>query len=312
MSGLLHEVDLRTRMVGQNRLELLLFHLHGAQRYGINVFKVQEVLQRPPLTHIPRAHYTICGVANIRGKTIPVMDLSLAIGGPSLDETASHVIITEYSRSVQGFLVNSVDRIINVEWEVVMPPPPGTGTDHFLTAVTRVDNSLVEILDVEKVIARINGWSDTITSDEHLDISPERANDHLVLIVDDSSVARSQIRRTVEQLGLRCVVCNNGREAYELLLRWAQEDDPELSRIAMVISDIEMPEMDGYTLTTEIRRHPKLKPLYIVLHTSLSGVFNNALVQQVGADEFVAKFSANELAAVITRHLKPLIVKREN
>lgn len=305
MSGILHEVDLRTRMVGQNRLELLLFFLHGTQRYGINVFKVQEVLQRPPLTHIPRAHNTIRGVANIRGKTIAVLDLSLAIGGPALDDTAGHVIITEYSRSVQGFLVHSVDRIVNVEWEKVVPPPAGTGTDHFLTAVTHVDNGLVEILDVEKVIARVNGWSDTIGTHE-LGISPEEAQNHLILIVDDSSVARAQIARTVDQLQLRSVICNNGRQAYDLLMGWVQDDAPELSRLAMVISDVEMPEMDGYTLTAEIRRHPKLKSLYVVLHTSLSGVFNNALVQQVGADEFVAKFSADELARVVMHRIMQL------
>ena len=134
-----------------NRMELLLFRLTGKLRYGINVFKVQEVIQCPSLTHIPNSHPVVCGIANIRGKTLSIIDLGAAIGQAALPSVAGRfVIIAEYNRSTIGFLVSGVDRIVNLTWGEIIPPPKASGKEHFLTAVTRVDDELVEILDVEK------------------------------------------------------------------------------------------------------------------------------------------------------------------
>ena len=131
MAGILDSVNQRTQLVGQNRLELLLFKLIGRQRYGINVFKVREVLQCPPLTNLPKQDRFIKGVAHIRGQTISVIDLSYATGGPAIkDTTDCFIIIAEYNRSVQGFLVQSVERIINIRWQDIMPPPEGAGAGH--------------------------------------------------------------------------------------------------------------------------------------------------------------------------------------
>ena len=128
MAGILDSVNQRTQLVGQNRLELLLFRLAGRQRFGINVFKVREVLQCPPLTAIPKRNKFVRGIAHIRGQTISVIDLSLATGGRPIENTKdSFIVIAEYNRSVQGFLVNSVERIININWSSIMPPPKGTG-----------------------------------------------------------------------------------------------------------------------------------------------------------------------------------------
>ena len=150
MAGILDGVDQRTKLAGHNRFELLLFKLLGAQRYGINVFKVQEVIQCPPLTQIPSAHSVICGVAHLRGKTIPVLDLSMAIGMPALERGGeAYVIVTEYNRTIQGFLVRAVDRIINIGWDQVNGPPSGSGKNSYLTAVTEVENELIEVIDVE-------------------------------------------------------------------------------------------------------------------------------------------------------------------
>src|SRR5690349_6528839 len=118
MAGILDSVDLKTRLVGQNRLELLLFTLDGKQIYGINVFKVREVLQCPKLTMIPKRHPVIRGVAHIRGGTISIIDLNQAIGNnPIQNIESSFIIITEYNRIVQGFLVHSVERIVNLNWQ---------------------------------------------------------------------------------------------------------------------------------------------------------------------------------------------------
>ena len=302
MSGLLDEVNLRTQLVGHNRLELLLFFLHSDQCYGINVFKVHEVIQRPALTRLPNANPIICGVATLRGKTIPIFDLAKAIGQESLaDGEGSVVIVTEYNRSIQGFLVRGVDRIVNINWERVVPPPEGVGRDHFLTAVAHVDKDMVEMIDVERVLSDIRAEQDE-ESVQVVETLPEmKRSDYIVLVVDDSLIARNQVKKTLDKLGLASVVCKNGKEAYDKLMEWQKMDDPMLERLLMVVSDIEMPEMDGYTLTAQIRNNPKLRNTYVLLHTSLSGIFNSNLVQKVDANAFVPKFDASDLAEEILK-----------
>ena len=306
MSSVLASVDMRTRLAGHNRLELLLFRLDGTQEFGINVFKVQEVVQCPPLTSVPNSHPVVRGITNLRGRTITVMDLGAAIGHPPSDGVeGKFVVVTEYNRQVQGFLVGSVDRIVNMNWEEILPPPHGIGKDNYLTAVTRVDGSLVEIIDVEKVLAEVGGAEEDVSAelleqagDRHADLHP------LVLVADDSSVARNQIKRTLDQLDIECVTVKDGRRALERLQQWAEQEPATLERIFMVISDIEMPEMDGSTFTTRVREDPRLADLHILLHTSLSGVFNNAMVEKVGADDFIAKFQPDLLASHVLKRLR--------
>lgn len=295
MAGLLDSVDQRTRLAGHNRLELLLFRIGGTQMFGINVFKVQEVIQCPPLTRLPNSHHVVRGVAHMRGKTVSVIDLAMAVGRPPIaDLNECYVIVTEYNRRIQGFLVAAVDRIVNMNWEEILPPPKGSSARSYLTAVTRVDNKLVEIIDVEKVMSEVIGEKLEVTDDVG---SAAEGGEYprRILVADDSSVARNQVKRTLEQLGFEATLARNGREALTVLKKWADEGDVH-EQICMVISDVEMPEMDGYTLTTEVRKDPRLEKLYILLHTSLSGVFNNAMVKKVGADKFIAKFEPNELA----------------
>lgn len=300
MAGVLDSVNQRTQLVGQNRLELLLFRLNGRQRFGINVFKVKEVLQCPRLSGLPQRHPVIRGVANIRGQTISIIDLSKSMGGRPVEQTEdSFVIISEYNRSVQGFLVSSVERIINVNWESILPPPKGAGRFNYMTAVTEIDGELVEILDVEKILDEISPASTDVDAAIVERSRQQSAGHKPVLIADDSSVARRQVVKAVESLGLECIVTENGRQALNKLVEMAAQGPIE-EQVSLVISDVEMPEMDGYTLTAEIRSHPALKNLHVILHTSLSGVFNKALVEKVGADNFIAKFQPDELATAVS------------
>lgn len=305
MAGVLDGVNRRTQLAGHNRLELLLFRLHRKQRYGINVFKVQEVIQCPPLTQVPHAHPAVRGVANLRGKTITLIDLSMAIGlSPLTDVKNSYVIITEYNRTTQGFLVNGVDHIVNLNWDEILPPPKGTGSN-YMTAVTHVDKDIVEIIDVEKVLAEIIGVNQQVSNDVLAQKTAAEVPHH-ILVVDDSSVARNQIKRTLDQLGIESTLARDGQEGLDILKAWADEGVPVSERLTMVISDVEMPKMDGYTLTTEIRHDPRLAGLYVILHTSLSGVFNNSLVDKVGANQFIAKFNPDELAVAVLGRLREL------
>ncbi len=305
MASVLDSVNQRTQLVGQNRLELLLFRLNGPQLYGINVFKVREVLQCPNLTLMPQSNPIVRGVASVRGRTIPVMDLALATGRAELrNASEGFVIITEYNMKEQGFLVSGVERIVNLNWEEIHPPPKGTGRDHYLTAVTRLDEQLVEVIDVEKILAEVSPTSEVISTDSLTDQIRVSALSKKILIVDDSSVARKQVLRCLQEVGVEVVALNDGRAAYEYLHAMLEEGENPAETFLMMISDIEMPEMDGYTLTAAIRNDPRLKDLHILLHTSLSGVFNKAMVKKVGADDFLAKFRPDDLVDLVVERIK--------
>ncbi len=310
MSGVLEGVNQRTQLVGKNRLELLLFGLGGRQRFGINVFKVREVIPCPALTRHPSAHHVIRGIANIRGQTVPVIDLSMALGRRPIENAAeSFVILSEFNRTVQGFMVSMVERIVNMNWEEILPPPKGMQAQSYMTAVSKVDNELVEIIDVEKVMAEVIGVNREVSADITESVENDNAAVRRILVADDSMVARNQVKRALQQIGIEAVLVNDGKEALDQLLAWA-DAGPVSEQIDMLISDIEMPEMDGYTLTTNIRRDPRLQDLTVMLHSSLSGVFNNAMVEKVGADQFIAKFQPDLLAGAVLKQLKNWQEKR--
>ena len=303
MAGILESVNQRTQLVGQNRLELLLFQLRGKQMYGINVFKVREVLNCPRLFSMPKQHKVVRGVAHVRGSSISIIDLGACVGMPAIEKPEdSLVIITEYNMKIQGFLVDSVDRIINKNWESVLPPPRGAGNVSYLTAVTHNDDMLIEILDVEKIISEIAPVEQNI-SEEFIADNAEASRDmeRKVLIVDDSLVARKQIQRALEQLGLKSEQKKDGKEALTHIRDMLDEGKRPQDEYFMIISDVEMPEMDGYTLTAELKGDPRTEDMYILMHTSLSGVFNLNMVKKVGADDFLPKFKADELAARVAK-----------
>ncbi|OCH15142.1 MULTISPECIES: chemotaxis protein CheV [unclassified Aliivibrio] len=313
MSGMLNSVDQRTQLVGQNRLELLLFKLNTTQIFAINVFKVKEILKVPKLTKLPGSHYHISGVASLRGESVPVIDLRGAIGmKPMGKDEESTLIITEYNRSIQGFLVGQIQNIINTTWADILPPPKAVGRHNYLTAITQVEvepntTRIVEIIDVEKVLAEIIEYDISI-SDGVLDQELVR---HMygrkVLIVDDSSTARTQVRNTLEQLGLEVIERTDGRQALELLKGWCDEGKVINDEILLMITDAEMPEMDGYRLTHEIRNDTRMHDLFITLNTSLSGSFNNAMVQKVGCDRFISKFQPDLIVGVVQERLAQII-----
>lgn len=315
MAGVLDSVNQRTQLVGQNRLELLLFRLVGKQIYGINVFKVKEVLQCPKLTMIPQRHPVVRGVAHIRGGTIPILDMGMATGQAAIPESEisnCFVIITEYNRKTQGFLVKGVERIVNLNWEAMHPPPKGAGKDNYLTAVTQLEGHLVEIIDVEKILAEVAPSNDAVSATvlDKQSTMQKGPKEQKVLIVDDSVVARKQIENCMNAVGLETVTKNDGKQAWNYLKEMVASGEKITDHIVLMISDVEMPEMDGYTLTTLCKNDAEIKDLYIMLHTSLSGVFNKAMVAKVGANDFMAKFSPDELADRVMEVIDTLTKQR--
>lgn len=315
MPDLMSSVNQRTQLVGENRLELLMFKLGSRHTFALNVFKVREVITVPRLNQMPGSHYHIKGVTNYRGDSIPIIDLRTSI---KLSNNAEHyepqnVIITEYNRSVQGFLIGQIMNIVNTSWSDIQPPPSSVGKNSYLTAITQVDNDgvkeLVEIIDVEKVLAEIVHY-DTSISDDVLDSD---VKDSLVgqkiLIVDDSSTARWQIRETLTPLGIEIIQQNNGLKALNLLKSWADEGKTVTDEILMMFTDAEMPEMDGYRLTAEVRADARMSDLFIALNTSLSGSFNDAMVAKVGCNRFISKFQPDLLVEVVQQRMREVLSK---
>jgi len=312
MAKILDSVDQRTQLVGENRLELLLFRINATQLFAINVFKVKEVVKLPALSAVPGSHPHISGVANIRGTSIPVIDLRAAIGfQPMSDEQESNLIITEYNRSVQGFRVGKVEHIVNMTWGDILPPPKTAGSNNYLTAITRIETEgqtqLVSIIDVEKVLAEIIHY-DIRLSEGVLDESlVSEMQGRRILIADDSSTARRQIKETLEPLGIEVLETSDGLQALNVLKKWCDEGKSVEDEILMLITDAEMPEMDGYKLTHEIRSDKRMSSLFVTLNTSLSGSFNKAMVEKVGCDRFISKFQPDLLVDVVQQKLRELV-----
>ncbi len=313
MSSILNSVDQRTNLVGENRLELLMFRLGSRHAFAMNVFKVKEVINVPKMNVMPGSHGNLTGVTNYRGSSIPVIDLRSAIrmknGGDSA--YAKNVIITEYNRSVQGFLIGDVLSIVNTSWQNIQPPPKTIGKSNYLTAISQIEiegkNELVEIIDVEKVLAEIVDYDISI-SEEVLDQQVVDAmQGRQVLIVDDSATARKQIKDTLAQIGLSCLECFNGAEALALLKSWADEGKRPSDLIMLMFTDAEMPEMDGYRLTAEVRSDPRMNDLFVALNTSLSGSFNEAMVEKVGCNRFISKFQPDMLVDVAQQRMREIL-----
>ncbi|WP_100643234.1 chemotaxis protein CheV [Alteromonas facilis] len=316
MSGILASVDQRTQLVGENRLELLMFKLGTRHVFAINVFKVKEVITIPKLNQMPGSHANLKGVTNYRGSSIPIIDLRQAIKMPELRGEARekqhlNVIITEYNRSVQGFLIGEVLNIVNTSWSNIQPPPNTIGKRNYLTAITQIEIEdkieLVEIIDVEKVLAEIIDY-DIDISEEIIDHNViEHLKGQTVLIVDDSSTARNQIRETLEQLGINIIEENDGLQALKRLKKWADNGEKVTDKILMMFTDAEMPEMDGYRLTAEVRDDPRMSDLFIALNTSLSGRFNEAMVAKVGCNRFISKFQPDLLVDVVQQRMREIL-----
>lgn len=302
---LMKSIDQRTNLAGQNRFEMLLFSLNGHQRFGINVFKVREVIRVPELIEMPGAHSFIKGIAQLRGNPVIVIDLSEATTGkPIRYPEQAFVIVTEYNRHIQGFLVSAVDRIVNLNWSQIQPPPQGAGQSHYLTAVTEIEGKLIQVIDVEKVFSEIMPNDHEIEAETAQQLKGFNTSEIEVLVVDDSAVARNQIKRVLDSVNIPSKLVNDGQSALQYLQDFAAKHKAVIAeRIPLVISDIEMPIMDGYTLTSAIKSEPLLKDIHVVLHSSLSGVFNESMVKKVGADQFIAKFHSDELLQAINHWL---------
>lgn len=307
--SLLDSVDARTKLAGSNRMEILLFELGTHEIFGINVFKVREVSTTPAITKTPNMPSGVEGLISLRGNVIPLMSLAKVMklaGAPN--EIGSSMMVTEYSKRTLGFLVHSVDRIIRVEWDKVRAPESVTSGAHaYITAITELpDGRLVSIVDVEQIMA--NTFGDAVVGQIEKVPGGEDLN---VFFVDDSSVARKKIAEVLEKMGVKHRHALNGNEAWTRLAGMAshaQQTNRNLrDELNLVLVDAEMPEMDGYVLTKNIKSDPRFAGIPVVMHSSLSSEANRAMGRSVGVDAYCAKFDAELLADT----LRPLLLKSQ-
>ncbi len=293
-------------LAAKDALSLLLFTLRSGKLLAINLLKVNEIIPCPPLTRMPESHPNIKGVATLRGAPLSVIDLSRALGEPPLaDPDGGCLIVTQISRSRQGLHVQAVNRIVQCRASDILPPSYGTRGRSFVTGTTQVEGEIVQILDIEKVIHSIAPPAadtdiDGLDAEDMQLLAQTRA-----LIVDDSLVALHQSANALKKLGVHFHTAHGSREAIELLEAQKQAPEP----INVVVSDIEMPEMDGYSLTRHLRAHPDFRDLYVLLHTSLDSTMNTEKAQAAGANDILTKFSAPELSKCLLRAAKAIHAK---
>ncbi len=304
---LLDTVDARTKLAGSNRMEILLFSLGTQETFGINVFKVREVSKTPSITKSPNMPPGVEGLISLRGNVIPVLALAKVMRLPdSPPGLGGSMMVTEYSKRTLGFLVSSVDRIIRVDWDKVRAPESVVtgGASTYITAITELaDGKLVSIVDVEQILA--NTFGDSVVG--QIDRIDE-GDEFNVFFVDDSVVARKRIAEVLDKLGVKHKHALNGLEAWTRLSGMAahcqQLGTSLLDEINLILVDAEMPEMDGYVLTKNIKSDPRFEGIPVVMHSSLSSEANRAMGKSVGVDSYVAKFDAEVLANTIRPMLR--------
>ncbi|MGI2115959.1 chemotaxis protein CheV [Shewanella frigidimarina] len=284
---------------------LLLFKLNQTQVFALGTLKIRELVPFTPLTKIPHSHPAILGAATIRGMTIPIIDMAAGIGYRPVTEAElkeSYIIITDCQRMVIGFLVRSIDKIIECNWRNIEPPSGNLGKNAFLTGVTRFNDQLVQLLDVELLLSKIFP-GDPISNRAILtDVQREKLTPLRILLVDDSKVARKQLSDALDSINIAYQVTADGRDALQMMQQAAEERKP----IDLLVSDIEMPGLDGYELAFEVKNNPAIEHAYIILHTSLSSEISVSQAKQVGANEALTKFDAKELIEAMLRGAQAL------
>lgn len=311
------DIDERTNLTSNNKFELLLFRLGSdsalgkSELFGINVFKVREIVAMPNITPIAGGTAHSLGVVNLRGQVIPVLDLP-AIVGCTPQTGLNIMLVTEYARTTQAFAVESVEDIVRLDWKQVLSAEASGTSGKLVTSIARLDGNtdgsrLAQVLDVEAILQMVSPSSAQEVTPEKVGPRLKLKPGTILLAADDSFVARSLIEKELKVLEAPYEMLKSGKEAWDRLNAIASSAEAEgltiADKVAMVLTDLEMPEMDGFTLTRNIKQDARFHSIPVVIHSSLSGSANEDHVRSVGADGYVAKFAADDLANTIRRLL---------
>jgi two-component system chemotaxis response regulator CheV len=318
MKSVQQEVDERSNLTGTNKFELLLFRLGGdaagehSELFGINVFKIREIVAMPAITKVAGAPDHVLGVVNLRGQIIQVLDLP-GIAGVTPKTGLNIMLVTEFARTTQAFAVESVEEIVRLDWTQVMSAEHSAGSG-MVTSIARLEPAdgqparLAQVLDVETILRNLNPEAHTENIEQAVGSKMKLKPGAVILAADDSVVARALIEQGLDAMGLPFVMTKSGKECWDQLNHIAEAAEAEgksvHDKVALVLTDLEMPEMDGFTLTRNIKSNARFGNMPVVIHSSLSGTTNEEHVKNVRADAYVAKFSAEDLSRTLRTLLR--------
>lgn len=316
MDNFQKEIDERANLALSNKFELLVFRLGSdlneekSELFGINVFKLREIVPMTTITKAAGMKSPLMGMANIRGQFIPVIDLP-AVVGCTPTTGLNLILVTEYARSTQAFAVESVEDIVRLDWSQVHAAESGVSSRNITSIAClntdKQNSSMVLVLDVEQILHDVIPSVREVKQDDiklkEYDIRPGS----VAIVAEDSKVARQMLEQGLKAMNIPAIMHNTGLEAWEKIKLMAKQAEAEgvsiRDKISMVLTDLEMPEMDGFTLTRNIKSDINLRDIPVVIHSSLSGSANEDHVRKVGANGYVAKFEINQLSAVIHKVL---------
>lgn len=286
---------------GTNEFEIVEFSI-GEVNYGINVAKVREVIQSAdfPVTAMPQAHPYIDGLFTLRGRSMPLVNLPRCLNVESYDRP-KNIIVTEINAYNIGFLVDGVSRIHRVSWKE-MEPAPEVGDQSRVVGIVKFGEKIVLLLDFETIIAEVNPEINaklTTFEEAEEDLKIRRSKEHIV-VAEDSPMLRDLLTTTLHESGYNYVKSfANGKEAWDYLYELAQKDSPIESLVRLVVTDIEMPQMDGHRLLKLIRENERLHDVPVVLFSSLINEEMRKKGEELGADGQIAKPEINQLIGML-------------
>ena len=279
---------------------LLLFSLKNGRQFALGTLKVQELIPYKAVTPLIKSGPGIKGALRIRDQTIAVIDMAEVIGlGPVSDSklSESFIVVTDCQRKVVGFVVSQIEKIVETNWRQIKQPDKLLGTEVFITGTVEVDGEFIQLMDVELLLNKIYPPDPRAALAVVTDFQREQLKPMNILVVDDSLTARRQLTDVLELLNVPSYVTDNGQKALTYMHDQAAKGHP----VNLLVSDIEMPGLDGYELTFEVRSSTDLAAAYIILHSSLSSAISLSQALQVGANEALAKFDAKELVISMLR-----------
>ncbi|MBI3600406.1 MAG: chemotaxis protein CheV [Nitrospinae bacterium] len=299
---------------GTNEIQLVEFTLRG-QSFGVNVDKIQQIIEKPVVTDIPKTSGMICGIFDFRGQSIPLINLRVCLKfrGAGEDKAPKNqkVVVMEFNRVLNGFLVDDVKRLHRLSWTEIEPPKLalGKGYESYTVGMIKFNDRICTLIDFEKIVAKLNP-DVSIKHTPKMPFKKERANIK-ILFAEDSQFVRNDVTKILRDAGFKVEAVTNGRDALNILERCAEECKKNKDSIKkffnLVITDIEMPQMDGRHLTKRIKEHPVLKDLPVILFTSMSGMWSEVKAKTIGAEGLISK---PEISDVVGRLEELVFSKR--
>lgn len=297
----LDEALKRTNLSRSNQIEMLTFHLSDGQLYGINVFKIIEILESPNrFDRMPHANLSVKGAVDFRGKPIVAIDLSEALGLAPVpfDKQLAYLIICEYSQQLNAFIITAPETLITRGWDEIYKPD-GIQARSLVAIAYSDTKETIQLLDIEGILADIIGYQSEVA--DELASRGALLKDRSILLVDDSRTALAMMQQTLTNVGMT----HSSQPSAINALAWLEERDSRGEPpFDLIISDIEMPGMDGFTFTRSLRSMPSCAATKIILHSSMSNPTNRLKAEEAGADDFVAKFAPNTLAEHVFKVLE--------